>query len=94
MRGAWGWVFGGMLSLAAWTVVACGDGDQVDLGADITRDASPPDKAPAPDAGVDSALPDRAAPDTAPADSGSDALDTDGFSVTVSPTAGTIGENI
>jgi len=89
------------LALAAWTVIACGNEDQVvDRGVDISVDArapdpkGPPDAAPVtPDAGVDSALPDRAAPDVAPPDSGSDAPDLDG-SVTVSPTAGTITENL
>jgi hypothetical protein len=75
------------------------------VAVEIVRDAGKPDSKPAPtippvpdsaqppDAGVDSALPDRAAPDAATADSGSDALETDGFSVTVNPNEGTISES-
>jgi hypothetical protein len=109
MSGSRGWVLGGLLSLAAWMVIACGNEDKVvDRGVDISRDAQAPDPkaqpdqkgqpdsaAVAPDAGVDSALPDRAAPDADPApDAGSDTHDTDGFSVTVNPTSGTITENL
>jgi hypothetical protein len=88
-----------MLSLAAWTVGACGDKPDK-VAVEIVRDAGTPDSklAPhsppaAPDAGVDSALPDRAAPDAPTADSGFDANDTDGFSVTINPTEGTISES-
>jgi hypothetical protein len=104
MRQARGWVLGGMLSLLAWTVGACEDNPDK-VAVEIVGDAGKPDSKPAPtmppapdsaqppDAGVDSALPDRAAPDAAMADSGSDALDTDGFSVTVNPNQGTITES-
>jgi hypothetical protein len=99
-------VRGALLSLVASTVIACGD-EADEVASEIVRDggaldgAPPLDAPPAadsaqviPDAGVDSALPDRAAPDTAPTDSGSDAQNTDGLSVTVSPTAGTITEDL